>query len=316
MNAKICVVIVTYNGMRWILKNIESLRGSSVSVHIIVVDNASNDATADSVISAFPDVEVIKLKNNVGFGIGNNIGISKAIELKKEFVFLFNQDAFVSKTAIAEMAEFLEQNQNFDIVSPLHCSPDFFTLDQKTFRNYIQRYAFQYISDISAGHGAADFYQIKGINAAAWFMRTSVFQKVGGFDPLFHMYGEDDDLIERFCLHQIGFALLPKSRIVHCRESSTPLINLSVWQKIKKKSARDRSSLIMLIKNPFFSIPHMILQLIAHGIVTPFANFLVDRNWVNFLGTGLATAKVMTEMPKIRKHAKMITTCKASFLEI
>ncbi|MBK1695222.1 hypothetical protein CKO09_10820 [Chromatium weissei] len=300
--------------MRWILRNIESLRESSVPVHIIIVDNASTDSTVKSIASTFPDVEIIQLKKNVGFGVGNNIGISKAVDLKKEFTFLFNQDAFVSKTAIEMMVNFLEHNQNFDVVSPLHCSPDFFTLDQKTFRNYIQRYAFQYLSDISVGHGAADFYQIKGVNAAAWFMRTSVFQKVGGFDPLFHMYGEDDDLIQRFHLHQVKFALLPKARIVHCRESATPSESPSWWQQIKRKSTRNRSSLITQIKHPSFSISHMIFQLISTGIIKPCANVIVDRDLYEFFGTWLATIKVTTEILKINRHAKLTSKTGAHFL--
>ncbi|MBK8750326.1 MAG: glycosyltransferase [Candidatus Competibacteraceae bacterium] len=310
---KVCVVIVTYNGSPWIRKNLESLRRSSILPHVIVVDNASTDNTAEIIESEFADIDLIKLQKNYGFGVGNNFGISKAIALHMEFTFLLNQDAYVTETTIEEMTTFLEQHQEFGIVSPLHCSPNLKAVDRKTFYNYLQRYAYQYLSDAALGQ-IADYYPIRGINAAAWFSRTSVFQKVGGFDPIFFMYAEDDDLINRFELHRVTFALLPKSRFVHLRETSALSSSLSFWQQIKRRSERIRSSLILEIKDPSFSFSHMILQLVSKGMIIPFANFLIERDLRELLSTWIATLRVILEIRRIKRHANLSVIPRVHFL--
>lgn len=86
----ISVVIVTYNAEPWIRKNLQSLAESSLAAHVIVVDNASTDRTAEIIKTEFPSVELIcKSRLNLGFGGGNNIGIARAIENGSSYTCFF-----------------------------------------------------------------------------------------------------------------------------------------------------------------------------------------------------------------------------------
>lgn len=310
--SKICVLIVTYNGSKWIRGNLTSLRHSSTKPYIIIVDNASSDDTIQIIETEFPEAELIKLSRNVGFGVGNNIGIARAIQLKMDFIFLLNQDAYVTETTIEELSIFLEDNENFGVVTPLHCSPNLQTIDNKTARGYLQSYACQFLLDACTGR-ARPCYQIKGINAAAWFVRTSVFLKVGGFDPVFFMYGEDDDLINRINFHHILFALLPQSKIVHLREK-TSIPPLSYWNQVLKEAKITRSSLIAQIKNPSFSKVHMALHILAKGILVPLASFLIERNHKELLGSFVASVQINCEISRIQRHARLCATPGPHFL--
>ncbi|MDD3352554.1 glycosyltransferase family 2 protein [Zoogloea sp.] len=312
---KIDVIIVTYNGATWIRRNLMSLRQSSLLPHVIVVDNASTDDTVQIVRDEFPEVELITLQSNLGFGIGNNVGISKSIAQGAEYTYLFNQDAYVAPDAIEKLASFMDQHQDFGVVSPLHCCPDLDNIDRKTCNAYISPFASPFLCDAAMGK-IENYYKIRGINAAAWFIRTSVFLKVGGFDPMFFMYGEDDDLINRFELHGVGFALLPSARIVHFNQSAPKKHEPNFWTDVKRKAERERSRLVVRVKDPTYSYPYMFRILIAEGLFLPLTNFIVRGQWKDFLITMLATFRVFTETGLIRKRARMCAKPAAHFLDL
>lgn len=312
---KIDVIIVTYNGATWIRRNLTSLLESSQLPHVIVVDNASTDETAQIVRDEFPEVELIALQTNSGFGIGNNVGISKSITRGADYTFLFNQDAYVAPDAIEKLASFMDQSPDFGVVSPLHCCPDLNSIDRKTCNAYISPFATPFLCDAAMGK-VEQHYKIRGINAAAWFIRTSVFLKVGGFDPMFFMYGEDDDLINRFDLHGVGFALLPSSRIVHFNQSAPKKGQPSFWTDVKRKAERERSRLVVRVKDQTYSYPYMFRILAAEGFLLPVANVIVTGKWKDLLVTMLATCRVISEAGAIRKQARLCAQPAAHFLDL
>lgn len=311
---RISVVIVTFNGSTWIRPALQSLRDSHHPCTAIVVDNASNDDTVTIVRSEFPEATLIETGANLGFGRGNNIGIEAALRSGAESVFLLNQDAYVTAEAIGQMADFLAAQPSFDIVSPLHCSPDLGRIDPNTQSAYLQRHASAYLSDACLGQAKAH-YEIRGINAAAWMLRADVFRRVGGFDPLFFMYGEDDDLIERFAHHRLRTALLPAARIVHLRaKSPRPLQSWS--QQIRSLSERKRSELLLDFKRPNGRLSGQLLRLLATGVVMPFAELLSKHELKPFLGSLLASCRVLSEVQRIRRHAQLCSQPGAHFLNL
>ena len=84
---KVFVVIVTYNGVQWIRKCLQSCQDYPV----VVVDNQSTDATVEIIQNEFPKVHLIEESKNHGFGQANNIGISYALNKGADYVFLLNQ---------------------------------------------------------------------------------------------------------------------------------------------------------------------------------------------------------------------------------
>jgi N-acetylglucosaminyl-diphospho-decaprenol L-rhamnosyltransferase len=97
---KVVVIIVTYNGAGWIEKCLNSLRNSSLNTDVIVIDNASTDETVSLIENLYPEVELVKRANNLGFGQANNIGLRMALDQNADFVFLLNQDAWIDQDTI------------------------------------------------------------------------------------------------------------------------------------------------------------------------------------------------------------------------
>jgi GT2 family glycosyltransferase len=131
------VVIVTYNGKKWIDKCIQSLINSSFPVDIIVVDNNSIDSTSDYVIQNYKNVQIIQLIKNYGFGRGNNIGIKSAIERNADYIFLLNQDAWVEENTLRVLLDLHKNNPEFGIISPLHMNGSGEKLDE-LFQTYLR----------------------------------------------------------------------------------------------------------------------------------------------------------------------------------
>jgi GT2 family glycosyltransferase len=88
----VVAIVLSWNGREDTLACLESLRG----VETIVVDNGSEDGSADAVAERFPEVELIRAGVNLGFAAGNNVGIRRALDLGADWVVLVNNDATVA----------------------------------------------------------------------------------------------------------------------------------------------------------------------------------------------------------------------------
>lgn len=308
----VCTVIVTHNGAPWIRRCLDSLAGGSFAPSLIVVDNASSDDTAQIVATDYPAVQLLRNEANLGFGVANNLGIRRAMAAGAEFVLLLNQDAYVLPDSVQQLLDFMHGHPEFGVVSPLHCSPDAEHVDARTLRGYLQTFASGYLSDACMGR-ASDHYPVRGMNAAAWLVRSEVFSRAGGFDPLFFMYGEDDDLLCRWQHHGVAFALLTACRIVHLRQSSGTG-PAGFRTDVSRRAARRRSELLVLIKRPHFSAAHMLSVLLAEGWVVPLARVLITRDGREYLASQLAAWRVVFEFPRVLRHARLTAAAGPHFV--
>ncbi|MCP4623025.1 MAG: glycosyltransferase family 2 protein, partial [bacterium] len=248
-------VIVTRNGAGWITPALESLRESSVPVQAVVVDNASEDGTCEK-IASFPSAcELVRLNRNTGFGQANNRGVRHALQQGADFILLLNQDAKIVPETVGGLLRQMEQNSEFGIISPLQLDYDGCVVNPR-FIKYLES-APKFFSDASLWK-AADIYEVPFVNAAVWLVRRNVFEKVGGFDPLFFMYGEDNDLCRRVIHH--GFKVGVASRVTACHQHGG---NDPRAQTVKIMSNRYYAQAVNLLKRSEFGFAHNTLALIV-----------------------------------------------------
>ena len=313
MTETVAAVIVTFNGAAWIERCLSSLLEGSLVPRICVVDNCSSDDTAALVKAKFPQVRLIRSARNLGFGVGNNLGLARELADGADYLLLLNQDAYVLPATVDGMLRFMQAEPTVGVASPLHCSLDASNIDRKTYLGYLAHGAPELLCDAVLGR-AQPFYRIRGINAAAWFMRASTLRKVGGFDPLFFMYGEDDDLIARLAWHGVAFALLPSQRIVHLRQSPPRPPPRGWWDDVARRAARSESQLLVRVKHPEHSQAHRILLLLAHGIVEPLPELLIERDLREYLGHLRASWRVLRKLPTVARHARLAAGAGPHFL--
>lgn len=203
---KVIVVIVTYNGAKWLEKCFQSLEQSHYKNDIIVVDNNSSDNSVE-IIQSFPKIQLIQSPENLGFGKANNIGIQKALEFGADYVFLLNQDTWIFPETISNLVEVAVTNDDYGIVSPLHYSGDEIHLDAN-FETYWKR-KIKTISD--------NVDEVPFVNAAAWLLPKSAIKKVGYFESMFNHYGEDRNYTDRILYHKFKMVVVKNSKICHDR---------------------------------------------------------------------------------------------------
>ena len=216
--AKIFVIIVTYKGHQWYERCFTSLRNSEYPVQTIVIDNASNDGTVEYIREYFPEIHLVESKENLGFGRANNIGMRYALDHGCDYVFLLNQDTWIEPCSISELVKIHQQHLEYGVLSPMHV-----TADKKALYIEIEDgktdHANSLLSDCYC-QSLKDVYTFKYINAAAWLMTRQTLETVGGFDPIFFLYGEDDNYLQRMEYHGIKLGLVPKVQIIHDHHES------------------------------------------------------------------------------------------------
>lgn len=208
----ISVVIPTYNGSRFIRDALTSVYAQSrVIQSVIVVDDASTDGTPDLVASEFPQVTLIRKESNGGFGATCNVGIQRALAGGADFVCLLNQDLIIEESAMEILLLAATQNPRYGIVSTLSLSYDGQIVDPLFRRLYLPA---EYWDDLVLRE-SKDLYEVKFAPAAAILLRAESLYEVGGFDPLFRMYCEDNDLCDRFGRAGWRIGIAPGARVRH-----------------------------------------------------------------------------------------------------
>lgn len=228
MKDKLFVIVVTYKGRRWYERCFTSLRNSKYPIQTVVIDNASNDGTCEYIRDKFPEILLIESKENLGFGRANNIGIRYALDNGCDYVFLLNQDAWIEPNTLEKLINIHKKNPEYGILSPMHLNVDKTQLMMKRFSS--QTNNAKLINDLYFNK-IDDVYETKYIHAAAWMLSKDILISVGGFDPIFFHYGEDDNYLHRASYHKFKIGVCPKAQIVHDHQGSS-LSNLEYREKI------------------------------------------------------------------------------------
>lgn len=290
-------IIVLYNGAEWIEKCLNSFSTTRYDDKIIVIDNCSTDKEGlQIIINKFPQVILIELGENVGFGRANNIGIAMALEKKAKYIFLLNQDAWLcDNDTIEQLMKVSQDNSDFAIISPIHFNSTQTALDQG-FSTYIASSKnAELLSDIFL-HQFKSIYEIPFVNAAAWLLNIENFRKLGFFDPDFFMYGEDTDLINRVLYHNYKLGITPLANICHAREYRTKLLPISHLTNTEKIQYQGRY--LSILKNIDENILKSILKFFLES-GTNVVNELSSKKWNRAFQLMIIVLKLIVKIPNI-----------------
>ena len=299
--SSIIVVVVTFNGQPWLSDCLRSLVRSTSKVGIIVVDNASTDETL-RICETFPQVRIIRLARNLGFGRANNIGIAQALAQGAAAVLLLNQDAKVYGDCIERLADLLRKHPNAGIVGPMQWNDGSSALDTTFATHYLADRTPQLLGDALSSRMQAS-YTVNSLPAAAWLVRAACFLQVGGFDPLFFMYCEDDDFCRRvrrrgFEVRVATFAHFEHARGFHAKASEPPTPT-----SIAKRVRRVRSNVVLDLKDPARGFVRALLHTCVRSASAAFGALVFQGDWRRSLAIVVALARIVfVEAVIIRRH--------------
>lgn len=229
----VSVIIVTWNGKKYTLECLTSLRaqGGSVPFEIIVVDNASTDGTPDAICEQFPEVLLVRNTANLGFAKANNIGIARS---RGNYVCLVNSDVVVPPGCLDKMVGYLEKNPGIGLLGPKMMSPDG-SIGQSVMRlptvwntvcSALGLHSIFPTSRVFGGflmegypYGRIDDVEV--LTGWFWMVPRVALQQVGGLDEQFFMYGEDIDWSYRFIKAGWRVVFYPDAEALHYGAASS-----------------------------------------------------------------------------------------------
>ena len=196
----ISVVVVSFNTKELLRTCLGSLgRYLPSEAEVIVVDNASEDGSAKMVRERFPEIQLVRLEKNIGFGSANNVGMRLA---KGDIFWLLNSDTEVlssPKPVLKFMKDFdaslvgVRLVNSWGEVQKYICGG---------FHNLLSPIMKFWPFRLAPWNEECPL-EVDWVSAASLFLKRKVFEETQGFDEEYFMYFEDQDLC--FRAKKVGF---------------------------------------------------------------------------------------------------------------
>lgn len=235
---KVDIILVSYNTVEYILRAIASVyeETSRVEFNLIIVDNDSQDGSAQEIRSQYPEVTLIESGCNLGFARGVNLGASYA---SGDYILLLNPDTVVLDNAIDKLVDFSQKNLANGIWGGV-------TLNNDLSINTHNAWAEESISNLFfsatglnrafknscffnyANYGCWNRNSVKEIDVlqGSFFLTSNdLWGKLQGLDEAFFMYAEEADYCYRAKEFGCQPIITPDAKIIHHGGGSE--INLS-----------------------------------------------------------------------------------------
>lgn len=237
------IVIVNWNTrdlLRDCLTSIQASEGE-MALRVVVVDNASNDGSVQMVQAEFPDVTLIASPTNDGFSIANNKGL-RALGLERgcgsetpRYVLVLNPDTVLPPTALRDMLAYMDTDASIGVAGPklirldgsldLACRRSFPSPEVSFYHmvglsklfphsRRFGRYNMTYLDpDVET--------EVDSVVGAFMLVRREAISRVGLFDEMFFMYGEDLDWAYR--IKQAGWKVMynPRVMVTHVKRAAS-----------------------------------------------------------------------------------------------
>ncbi len=283
----VSVISINFNAPEVTADMIRSFKDVTYpNVEIIVVDNASTKGDTDSLKQDFPEIKLIKSKENLGFAGGNNIGIRQA---KGDYILLLNNDTEVKADFLEPLVKKFQNNPSIGAVSPkiyFHHTP-----------NMLQ---FTGISEISKfttrstgwGYGKMDVGQFDEdkksffAHGAAMMVPKSVIEKVGLMAEIYFLYYEEMDWGQR--IRNAGYEIyyVHDSVIYHKESVSTGKESpLKVYYINRariiymRRNVKGPDLFIAFLYQNLISVPKNLLLYLLRGKINLFKAFIKAVGW-------------------------------------
>lgn len=220
MDTLLSVITVNYNGYKDTCELIDSIPFSD-NMEVIVVDNASTNDEASSILQKYPIITVLRSEKNLGFAGGNNLGIKAA---KGKYLFLVNNDTIFKDFRADALIARLESSPQIGMVCP--------KIRFAWGNNPIQFAGYTPLSPItirnqSIGFGEEDNgqydtpHQTPYAHGAAMMVKREVIEKVGLMPECYFLYYEELDW--SMMITRAGYEIWyePSCTIYHKESQST-----------------------------------------------------------------------------------------------
>lgn len=227
---RVAVVILNWNGRSFLKKFLPSVISNSPEATIYIADNASSDGSLEFLKTNFPTVKLIDNGENLGFAGGYNKALKN---LNEEFFVLLNSDVEVTPNWLQPVIDLFDSDANIAAIQPKILSYN----DKTSFEyagaagGFIDKNGFPFcrgriFDSLEKDNGQYDSVQeVFWATGACMFIRSKVYDELGGLDDDFFAHMEEIDLCWR--IKRAGFRIMvqPRSIVYHVGGGTLPRSN-------------------------------------------------------------------------------------------
>ncbi|WXG47406.1 MAG: glycosyltransferase family 2 protein [Candidatus Atabeyarchaeum deiterrae] len=218
----VSIIIVNFNGLKHLNKCLSSVLKTEYSnFEIVLVDNGSSDGSVDYVKKNFAveRLKLIELPQNRGFAEGNNSGVKKA---RGKYIVLLNNDTEVDSEWLTPLVNTMESDAGIGAAQP-----KILLMNRRnrfdSAGNFINLIGSSYalgLLQVDKGQfdSTNEIFYAKG---AAMITTKTLWEELGGLDPILFLSFEDTDFCWRIWRHGYRVVFVPASRIYHVGFAST-----------------------------------------------------------------------------------------------
>lgn len=205
----VAAIIVTWNKRAEVLRCLDSVLASTHPIQaIIVVDNASNDGTAEAIKEEFGAVHLIANSSNKGGSGGFYDGINVALCYHTDYLWLLDNDVIVAPNTLSQLLLVAQSEPKTGIVG----SKIYFAQTPEIIWSMGARVN-SWLAQISVmGDKVRDegqynqLVEVDYVPMCSMLLATRVVEKIGSVDPDYFVYGDDADFCTR--ARRAGFRVL------------------------------------------------------------------------------------------------------------
>jgi GT2 family glycosyltransferase len=201
LSETVAVIIVNYNGGELLQRCLQALsKQTRAPDRVLLVDNNSENFSADQLNSDFPQVEVMRLSENTGFAVANNRAVEKLNDI--EWVVLLNPDAYAAPDWLEKLLAGVKRYPDFSFFGCRMLAMEDNRLDGTGDVYHVSGANWRRDHGKSADRRLRSDEILSPSGAAALF-RRDIYLEAGGFNEDFFCYMEDVDLGLR--LQSLGY---------------------------------------------------------------------------------------------------------------
>ena len=232
----VSIIVVSFNTKKLTIECINSVNRYTKAClfEVIIIDNSSTDGSQEEIQKLAKrnrNLQLIRSKENLGFGGGNNIGMKKA---EGRYILLLNSDTVLHEDSISKMVKWMDANSNVGVSTckltyldgstqstgghfptlPRVVSWSLFLDDIPLWRELFGSY-----------HPNSAFYNktkpLDWVTGAFMLIKRDAYNQVGGFDTKFFMYTEDVEYSYRFKKKGWPVWFVPITSVTHIGGASS-----------------------------------------------------------------------------------------------
>ena len=182
------VIITSFHSRDKIFSCIESIEKS---IKIIVIENSNDEKLKEEIHSKYQNVECILSKENLGYGAGNNLGLSK---VETSYALIVNPDVILNTDAIKNFFISIDNLEDFGIIAPISHNEKYNNFNIKDDRK---------------------IKEVDNVKGFAMFLNMKNLKQINFFDDNFFLYFEEIDLCKRLKNNNSKIFIDPSIKVDH-----------------------------------------------------------------------------------------------------